>query len=225
MFTRPKSFSILYGIQRRLLNLFYLISVVAVFWVLFYILHDVLNLGGSVIIPVSIVYFILIGLIYSIIQVIAYIPSNLAGAFDPVKNSIADRSISTSGQLAGALAEFMCSFFNFVFFDIEGAIVKIMDRAPVSSDSIQTDGIELDLHQLDEKALNLYETTYIDKVSTPSGKLHLYLIPMIFGDLRLGYMAIATRQKLWKIFTLLLNEFENDYVDDQVVHILELEKK
>ena len=61
---------------------------------------------------------VIVVLVYSLIQVISYIPANLAGSFDPVKNGIAEGSISTPSDLSKALADFMCSFFNFAFFKI-----------------------------------------------------------------------------------------------------------
>ncbi len=215
MFTRPKSFSTLYGIQRSFLNLFYLITVLAIFWFLFYVLHEELGFGGQVIIPVSIAYLVIIVLIYSVIQVVSYIPANLSGAFDPMKNGIADGSIASASDLSERLADFLCTFFNFTFFDIKYAMVYIQGSDPVTSGS---PGIEHS--ELDEFSGSLDKTTYFRKMETEEESLHIYLIPLIFGDRRLGYMAVGTRQKLWKIFIRLLDEFENDFVDDQVIHIL-----
>jgi len=224
MFARPKSFSILYGIQRSFLTLFYLISVIAVFWVIFYLLHEVLEMGGSVIIPVSLGYLVIVVLVFSLIQVISYIPANLAGSFDPVKNGIADGSISSSADLSKVLADFMCSFFNFAFFDIEYAMVGISGNEPLSSGSVDIIEPGFKPDDLEIMSRSLDKTTYFRKMETDSGFLHFYLIPMIFGDRRIGYIAVGTKQKLWNMFIQLLNEFENDYVDDQVIHILELQK-
>ncbi len=219
MLSRQKSFSILYGVQRSFLGIFYIISVVAVFWLIFYLLHDVLHAGGSIIIPVSIAYLVLIVLGYSIIHVISYIPANLAGAFDPLKNGIADRSIGSSAELAGRLADFMCSFFNFAFFDVQFALVRFSEQEPVPSSGLDMEAAGIDLQELDHFADKLKATTYFGRAGTER-TAYLYVVPLIFGDKSLGFVAVATRQKLWKIFVQLLNEFENDYVDDQVVHVL-----
>ena len=218
MFGRSKSFSVLYGIQRSFLRLFYLISAVSVFWLIFYLLHEVLGAGGSLIVPVALAYLILIVLGYSIIQVISYIPANLAGAFDPLKNGIADKSIDTVPVLAEKLAAFMCSFFNFAFFDIQSAMVHLIGNEPVfSSDKglIDTEPVVIE-----NFAKSYDETFFYGKINTQSGSGFVYVIPLIFGETRLGYIAVSTKQKLWKIFVQLLNEFENDFVDDQVVHVL-----
>jgi hypothetical protein len=64
------------------------------------------------------------------------------------------------------------------------------------------------------------ETIYLGKVKLEDSRGHLYLTPMIFGEENLGYIAVVTRHRLWRIFKELLTEFENHFVDDQVVHIL-----
>ncbi len=218
MLARPKSFSGLYGIQRNFLNLFYLISVVAVFWLIFYLLHEILNAGGSVIVPVSLAYLVLIVLGYSIIQVVSFIPANLAGAFDPIKNGIADGSIHSLPLMAEKLAGFMCSFFNFTFFDIQTALVHFKGNKPVHSTS--EDWGDTDTSAIETYANSVNEASFYGKISTRSGSGFVYVIPLIFGEKRLGYIAVKTKQKLMKIFVRLLSEFENDFVDDQVVHVM-----
>jgi len=52
--------------------------------------------------------------------------------------------------------------------------------------------------------------------STYSG----YAIPMYFGGEWLGYFAVFTTTKLNAIYLDFLDRFEDDYVDDQLVHVL-----
>ena len=165
-------------------------------------------------------YLILIVLGYSLIHVISYIPANLAGAFDPLKNGIADRSIDSARALAGQLADFMCSFFNFAFFDVQSTIVHLTGSEPIPSSDGESVDWGVEQGKIEIFASTKDETFYYGKISTRTGSGYLYVIPLIFGETRLGYIAIATRQKLWRIFVQLLNEFENDFVDDQVVHVL-----
>jgi len=233
MLTRHRSFSVLYGIQRIFLNLFYLVSVTTVFWLIFYLLHDVLQARGSLIIPVSMAYLIIIVLVYSIIHVVSYIPSNLAGAFDPLKNAIADGSIDSAASFSGKLADFMCSFFNFAFFDVQSSAVHLTGGNPVNSSNMDPNSPGFKSYKLEDFARSLNETGYYGRISSDPGTEQdpgsksgfLYVIPIIFGEKNLGYIALVTRQKLWKIFIRLLNEFENDFVDDQVVHVLAREAK
>ena len=175
MFQRNKSFSVLYGIQRTLLAVFYLASVLSLFWIIFYLLDDVLGLPGVTIILVTIVYLVLVVLGYSFIHVISYIPSNLAGAFDPVQNAIADGSIQSAGDMARDLSAFMVSFFDFAFFDIEYALVKIKnDKAawPAEKDPGE---LGLNIGELDKRNETVTETVYIGKIKFQDRTGHLYL--------------------------------------------------
>ncbi len=220
MFARPGSFSVLYGIQRCLLTAFYLVSVIALFWLMFYLLHEMLGAGGRLIVPVSIAYLVLVVIGYSIIHVIAYIPSNLAGAFDPLKNGIAGGNIVSARDFAGKLADFLCSFFNFTFFDLEHSLVLLNDRGPVPSSNLEVSSTDIDVAGLKKFAESIDRTTFYGKVRTGDETLYWYVVPLVFGERSLGYMAVAARHRLWGIFLRLLDEFENDFVDDQVVHVL-----
>lgn len=220
MFQRNRSFSVLYGLQRNLLAVFYLVSVLSLFWIIFYLLDDVLGLQGVTIILVTIMYLVLVVIGYSFIHVISYIPSNLAGAFDPVQNAIADGSIQSERDLAQRLSVFMVTFFNFAFFDIEYALVKIKSKSGCWPEGKGPEEVGLKTGELDKKNEKIRETVYLGKIRFRDKTGHVYLTPMIFGDENLGYMAVVTRHRLWKIFKQLLTEFENHFVDDQVVHIL-----
>ena len=70
MFQKNKSFSVLYGIQRTLLAVFYLATVLSLFWIIFYLLDEVLGLQGVTIILVTIVYLVVVVLGYSFIHVV-----------------------------------------------------------------------------------------------------------------------------------------------------------
>lgn len=220
MFHRNRSFSVLYGVQRTLLSVFYLVSVLALFWIVFYLLDDVLGLQGVTIILVTILYLVLVVLGYSLIHVVSYIPSNLAGAFDPVQNAIADGSIQSAGDLARELSVFMVNFFNFAFLDIEYALVKIKDASCSCPAGKDPGDVGLNAGELDKWNETAKETVYAGKIKLRDRTGHLYLTPMIFGEEKLGYIAVITRHRLWKIFRQLLTEFEDHFVDDQVVHIL-----
>jgi len=220
MFQKNRSFSVLYGVQRTLLSVFYLASVLSLFWIIFFLLDDILGLQGVTIILVSIVYLVLVVLGYSFIHVVSYIPSNLAGAFDPIQNAIADGSIQTAGDMARDLSAFMVTFFNFAFFDIEYALVKIQNDKVAWPAEKDPGEMGVNIGELDKRNETVTETIYVGKVKSGDRYGHLYLTPMIFGEDNLGYIAVITRHRLWKIFRKLLTEFEDHYVDDQVVHIL-----
>jgi len=220
MFQRNRSFSVLYGIQRTLLGVFYLATVLSLFWIIFYLLDDILGIQGVTIILITIIYLVIAVLGYSFIHVISYIPSNLAGAFDPVQNAIADGSIQSAGDMARDLSAFMVTFFNFAFFDIEYALVKIKNDKGFWPAEKDPGEVVLNIGELDKRNETITETTYVGKIKFQDRTGHLYLTPIFFGEENLGYMAVVTRHRLWKIFMQLLTEFEDHFVDDQVVHIL-----
>ena len=220
MFQKNKSFSVLYGIQRTLLAVFYLATVLSLFWIIFYFLDEILGFQGVTIILVAIVYLVIVVLGYSFIHVVSYIPSNLAGAFDPIQNAIADGSIQTAGDMAGDLSAFMVTFFNFAFFDIEYALVKIKNDKAAWRAEKDPGEMGLNMADLDKRNETESETIYVGKIKFQERAGYLYLTPMIFGEENLGYIAVVTRHRLWKIFRQLLTEFEDHFVDDQVVHIL-----
>ena len=151
MFQRKRSFSVLYGIQRTLLAVFYLVSVLSLFWIIFYLLDDVLGLQGVTIILITIIYLVLVVLAYSFIHVVSYIPSNLAGAFDPVQNAIADGSIQSTGDLTRELSAFMVTFFNFAFFDIEYALVKIRNDRSSWPAEMDPGDVGMNIGELDRR--------------------------------------------------------------------------
>ena len=210
----------MYGVQRALLILFYLISVLALSWLLFYILYDLLRVSGVIIVLSALIYLVLVVILYSFIHVTSYIPANLAGAFDPLKNDIAGHKITSGKEMADRLAEFMTTFFNFAFFDIECALVRIQDDYSTYPGEFFGEEEGPDPYQLEQKSREREDTLYIGKIKTGRGYFHLYVTPLVFGEEWLGYIAVLSRKRLWKIFRNLLAEFENDFVDDQVVHVL-----
>ena len=210
----------MYGIQRVFLIIFYLISVIALFWLLFYILHDQMNLSGMIIVPFALAYLILVVVLYGFIHVTSYIPANLAGAFDPLKNDIANQKIESAEVLAARLAEFMTTFFSLAFFDIECSQVRIMETESIYPVDFFTVGEAPDPIQLNALSRESENTLYVGRLKTGNGNFHLYITPIVFGDKWLGYIAVISRRRLWKVFQHLLAEFENDFVDDQIVHVL-----
>lgn len=220
VFTRRKSFSALYGIQRIFLILFYLISAISVFWLLFYILHDLMNAGGMIIVPFTLAYLIFIVILYSFLHVITYIPANLAAAFDPIKNDIACNKIVNGKELADRLSRFMTSFFNFSFFDIDLALVRIRDDSSLFPGDFTDLLDDIDMDQMEMISKENDDTAYMGKIRSGKRIYYMYVTPLVFGEEWLGYVAVFSRSRLWKIFRHLLAEFENDFVDDQVVHVL-----
>jgi len=217
MLSNRKSFSSMYRLQKTLLTVFYIVSAIVIFCVIGYILIHIFHTGFFVIAASAIIYLILATLFGSFMTIISYIPSNLAGAFDPIKNDIANRRIKTSRDFSERLVFFSNDFFNFAFMDVEHSIVKIRQEEPSKSFA----SVDLNWEELSSMAEKSHEVSYLGKRKIESENLHCYLIPIWFGEEWLGYYGVFTKSKLWKIFVDLLADFENSYIDDQLIHVLD----
>jgi len=217
MLSNRKSFNSMYRLQRTLLTVFYIVSAIAIYCVIGYIMIHIFHTGFFIIAASTIVYLILAVLFGSFMTIISYIPSNLAGAFDPIKNDIANRRIITSRDFSERLVLFINDFFDFAFLDVEHSLVKIGEDEPSMSYSPS----DVDLKELSSLAGNSREVNYLGKKTIGSEKLHCYIIPIWFGEEWLGFYSVFTKAKLWKIFVDLLADFENSYIDDQLIHVLD----
>ena len=105
----------IYRVQRLILLVFYTISMVALSIPL---IRLVIKLSPDHIYPLIatlVLYMVLVVVLGSVIHTISYIPSKLAGAFDPIKNDIASGRISDLQELGKRISLFMTKFFNFAF--------------------------------------------------------------------------------------------------------------
>ena len=217
MLSNRKAFSSMYRLQKTLLTVFYIVSAIAIYCVIGYILIHILHSGFFIIASSVIVYLILAVLFGSFMTIISYIPSNLSGAFDPIKNDIANRRIKTSRDFSQRLVIFINDFFDFAFMDVEHSLVKIGTDEP----SLSFSPADLDLDELSSRAGNSREVNYLGKKTIGTEELHCYIIPIWFGEQWLGFYGVYTKTKLWKIFVDLLADFENSYIDDQLIHVLD----
>ena len=207
----------MYRLQRTLLTAFYIVSVIAIYTVIAYVLVHMLHSGFFVIAVSSIIYLLLAVLFGSFMTVISYIPSNLAGAFDPVKNDIANRRIETTKDFSDRLVGFLNGFFDFAFLDVEHSLVKIGEETP----SMSFPADDTNWKEMGDRMRNAREVLYIGKNTVGSRNLHCYLVPIRFGEQWLGFFAVYTKSRLWKIFVDLLAEFENSFIDDQLMHVID----
>ncbi|HRW21916.1 MAG TPA: hypothetical protein P5509_08085, partial [Bacteroidales bacterium] len=60
----------------------------------------------------------------------------------------------------------------------------------------------------------------IGKFKDKDFNLHFYTIPVWFGNDYLGYMVVGVRNKLGRFFIGFLQDFENLFIDDQLLHIV-----
>jgi hypothetical protein len=178
--------------------------------------------------PVIIVLLLyLVGVIVfgSLIQVISYIPFNLAASFDPIKNEIASGEIESIDQLGKRITEFTVNFFNFSFLDITHAFMETEESGLISHEEIPGLVKVLEEYQMLEKSQELEELILAGEITLPEGAHQLYILPIWFGKRWLGYMALLSEKRISRFFLRFLSEYENNFLDDQIMHIVHYSKK
>jgi hypothetical protein len=222
---RRRSYSIIYKLQRIILLVFYSTTFLALSIPL---ARLVLKLSQDQLFPLVItllVYLILVILVGSLIHVISYIPFNLATAFDPIKNDIAEGRISTIEELAERITTFTVRFYNFSFLDISHAFLETEASGVIGFESNnQVDKVLKEYRMLDKSKV-LEEITLAGKISLPQRDYYLYILPLWMGGTWLGYMALLSEKRISRFFQLFLMEYEDNFLDDQIMHLVKFTKK
>lgn len=223
--SRSRSYSIIYNVQRIILLVFFTTTAVALSIPLARI---VTNLSPDNLFPLIaslLLYMSLVIVIGSLIYVISYIPFNLATAFDPIKNDIASGMISDPEQLARRITGFTTDFFDFSFIDIAHAFIELEGSGPISheplpgiEESVITSGYA-DRSRIMERLSNAGMIRIGDR------DFHLYILPIYFGDQWLGYMGILTGKRIGRFFQKFLMEFEDNFLDDQIMLVIQMARK
>ena len=223
--SRRSSYSFIYNLQRIILLVFFTTTSIALSVPLAIL---VVKLSPNQLYPLVItllVYLILVIVVGSMIHVISYIPFNLAAAFDPIKNDIALGKILTIEQLGERITAFTVQFYNFSFLDITHAYIEIEESGIIGFESNkELDKILKELRMLD-KSKALEEITLAGKVSLPERDYQLYILPLWLGDTWLGYMALLSEKRISRFFRRFLMEYEENFLDDQIMHLVRMNKK
>lgn len=223
--SRRSSYSFIYNLQRIILLVFFtttaLVLSVPLAWL-------VLHLSPNQLYPLVItilVYFILVVILGSLISVISYIPFNLATAFDPIKNDIASGKISSVEKLGERITAFTVQFYNFSFLDITHAYIEIEESGIIGFESNTQLSKVLNEYQMLDKSKGLEEITLAGKISLPEHDYQLYILPIWLGEEWLGYMALLSEKKISRFFQRFLMEYEGNFLDDQIMHVVRMNKK
>jgi hypothetical protein len=222
---QSRSYSYIYRVQRIILLVFYTTTSISLGIPL---IKLVTRLSPNHMYPLFVtllLYMVLVVVVGALIHVISYIPFNLANAFDPVQNDIASGRIRTMDELGERLTEFTVQFYSFSFLDISHAY-------------IQTEGSDVMGHEPNsvvEKVLKEYKMlrnsqeldgiTRVGEISLPEGNHHLYILPIWFGTRWLGYMALLSRKRISPFFQRFLMEYEDNFLDDQVMLMMHYSTK
>ncbi len=222
---RRSSYSFIYKLQRIILLVFFSTTSIALSVPLTML---VMKLSPNQLYPLVItllVYLVLVIVVGSLIHVISYIPFNLATAFDPIKNDIASGEISTIEELAERVTCFTVKFYNFSFLDISHAYIETEHSGIIGFESnTQIEKILKEFRMLD-KSKALEELNLAGKISLPDRDYQLYILPIWMGGRWLGYMALLSEHKISRFFQRFIMEYEENFLDDQIMHVVRMNEK
>jgi hypothetical protein len=223
--TRRSSYSFIYNLQRIILLIFFTTTSIALSIPLAML---VIKLSPNHLYPLVItllIYMVLVVILGAMIHVISYIPFNLATAFDPIKNDIASGKISTIEQLGERITSFTVQFYNFSFLDITHAYIEIEESGIIGFESNTQLTKVLNEYKMLDKSKVLEDLTLVGKISLPERDYQLYILPIWLGESWLGYMALLSEKKISRFFQRFLMEYEGNFLDDQIMHVVRMNKK
>ncbi|HER09723.1 MAG TPA: hypothetical protein ENO20_12525 [Bacteroides sp.] len=222
---RNKSYSTIYSAQRTILLVFYLSTMIAL-CIPLVLLVTRLSPGNYFPLVITLLfYLVLVSVIGSFIYVVSYIPFNLASAFDPIKNDIASGRITDLEQFGKRITGFVTEFFNFSFLDIAHAFFQTPGSDLISHGDLSPVEKAMEEYKMLEKSSKLEEIMRAGKVSLHNREYHLYILPIWINDRWLGYMGLLTEKRISRFFQKFLVEFEDNFLDDQLLHIIQLSKQ
>ncbi len=217
--SKRRSYSFIYNVQRIILLVFFTTTAIALSIPLAKL---VMRLSPDHLFPLLatlVFYMVIVVVVGSLIHVISYIPFNLASAFDPIKNDIASGSIRNMEQLGERITQFTTQFFNFSFLDIIHACIQTEDSEVVSHEEMTDVQQAMKEYGMLEQSKKLEEIIRAGKVNHHNKEYHLYILPIWFGDQWLGYMGLLTEKKISRFFQKFLMEYEDNFLDDQIMHV------
>lgn len=198
---------------------FYLLSLGLVFFGGWYLLNSILLIPASILALYIIIFLLASGLFGAWLWVLIKLPSGLATAFDPIKNKIASREISSAEEFSIAIGEFLVDYFSFFRFDLVAVQIGIKNNEAqiFPMDLAQAKINEADLLSKSKAS----EDVMYNGTSTINGReYHSYIIPIWFGNEWLGYICAISDTRLNKTKRNFLKSFEEHYLDDQLMHVI-----
>jgi hypothetical protein len=222
--SKRSSYSFIYNLQRIILLVFYTTTSIALSIPLVMLEQRLFPNHIYPLLITLLIYLILVVILGSMIHVISYIPFNLATAFDPIKNDIAAGRLTSMEALGERLTRFTVEFYNFSFLDITHAYIETEGSGIIGFESnTQVDKVLKEYEMLD-KSKALEEITLAGKISLRDRDYQLYILPLWLGETWLGYMALLSEKRISRFFQRFLMEYEDNFLDDQVMHVVRLNK-
>jgi hypothetical protein len=210
--------------QRSLLLFFYVLFCLLLVYPIILVLQKFGIENVAFIILIPFVFIVLCALAGSYLYVISYIPLKLVDAFDEVRNKIASGEIHTVSQFANHINKFTVDFFSFMFFDIQYSAFAVGDKSNVflSENLNLEDAGNIDEYwQIGLKQEEIYHAGY---KNIGENRVYCIVVPVWFGKEYLGMMLLYIQQKPGKFFSGMIRDYEELFIDDQLLHIVNLNK-
>jgi len=215
---------VFYGIRKKILLYFYILSITSCGIILIIGIGHITGTSSKIQIGVALLISFAGTVFGAILSVILDLPQ-IGYYFDEIKNDIALKEIRTPEAFADRLTFLFCDYFTFYFFTVRFCFVKIENSAYFYSNDIILKIIgQSTLDEINLASRKTEDVFYKGSYTFDNKNIHLYIIPIWFGERWLGTVGILTPFKLLKIFQRYLNEIENLYIDDQLLHVLNLYK-
>ncbi len=164
---------------------------------------------------ISIIAVVCFAVLGSFLYVIWSIQFRIQYEFDDIKNSIASGKINDLDKFENELCRFILNFFQYSFFSVHHCIIKLKNRPVHNPGGIET----ADIDEIEKYAMTCHDVKLYDKNSRQPGSMYTYLLPVWFGHDYHGFIMMLTNKRLPGIFRKLLRDFENNFIDDQLVHV------
>lgn len=224
---KSTSLDVFYGFRKKVLLSFYIISSISLGILVLSAMGNILS-----VLKISQKFQLLLAMFLTVVGVIggAYFSvildlPKISYDLDKIKNEVASKKITDPSVFAYRIVTLLCSYFKFHFITIKYAFFKIKKADCIySNNNLQNIINENDFRLMLNKSQETEEVTYIGAYNISGKNHHLYIIPIWFGNEWLGYIGILTENRLLKIFCSFLAYLENIYLDDLLIHVLNLDK-
>ena len=109
-------------------------------------------------------------------------------------------------------------FYTYSFFDIELAAVKVRNAAHCFS--TEDLGSCLDWNSAENEIKSTGQQIFHGRVRVADRIFYGYSFPIIFGEEYLGFFTVFSSRRIGKLMQRMLADLENDFIDDQLVHVI-----
>ncbi len=202
------------NIQHAVLMPAYIILVTALMLAMIYLAVNT-GVDPLLILIVSLIAGVIFTVGGSFLYVLWDLQFSLQYEFDDIKNRIASGDIKSLDQFGKALHSFILHFFRYSFFSVMECAVLLKDRPVYDPGNITA----ADISALEDYASSSAGVTLFDKKITEQGKTYMYVLPIWFGNEYYGLILLYSGKRLPGIFRSFLSDFENNFIDDQLVHV------